>query len=412
MKTARGVMRPLITVAASTLLCVACATSDDAPEDPFAGPAWFTEGPEVRIGAVDDAEYSFSTVATMALGPDGYLYSLHRGEGSARRWTMGGEPAGTVGREGDGPGEFQRPGRIGFFGDTLWIMDSYAYRVSLFELDGTYMDRLTPEVDIGSAEGSPPRPESPLRDGTFLGRAPAWSQEIATGELVSTPWVHMNADGSTLSPMWDHPHQTWDILALLNEDGSGGSFGAQPFGDAALVKSVDDGLVMVDRRVWSGEGAATLHVTRIGVSGDTVLSVEVEYAPEPLPMERVDSATRVSAKRMHSFLSRNDPGLALGALERDMREATFAPAHLPPVRDFIVANDGSIWLQRFEPLETETGERLTEWWVLSSSGEAMGRALTPAGLTIHIIDVESIWGVEMDDFDVNYIVRYRLVRDT
>ena len=153
----------------------ACSGESDADVGPFEGATWFTEGPEMRIGAVDDPDFAFSSVLGLALGPDQHLYSLHRNEGSARRWSLDGQPAGTVGREGDGPGEFRRPGKIGFFGDTLWIMDTYAYRVSFFDLDGTYFDRLGPEVDIGGVDGSPPRPESPLRDGTFMARAPGWS---------------------------------------------------------------------------------------------------------------------------------------------------------------------------------------------------------------------------------------------
>ena len=37
-----------------------------------------------------------------------------------RRWPADGAPAGTLGRKGEGPGEFRVPYQLGFFGDSLW----------------------------------------------------------------------------------------------------------------------------------------------------------------------------------------------------------------------------------------------------------------------------------------------------
>ena len=91
-------------------------------------------------------------------------------------------------------------------------------------------------------------------------------------------------------------------------------------------------------------------VSRIGFAGDTLFSVAIPYEPVPLPAER------------------------------------------------------------FDPVHPETGEPRTEWWVLDPEGAPLARTLTPSGVTVRAISSDAVWGVERDELDVEYIVRYRLVK--
>jgi hypothetical protein len=94
-----------------------------------------TAEPDLRIGSLDDADYSFSYANALEVAPDGSIYSLHRQETLIRKWTADGIAAGVVGRSGEGPGEY---GTIaGLFrspGDTLHVFDSRLLRVTV--LDG------------------------------------------------------------------------------------------------------------------------------------------------------------------------------------------------------------------------------------------------------------------------------------
>jgi hypothetical protein len=371
------------------------------------GASWTLEGPQVRIGSVDQPEYAFGGVTSLALAPDGSLYSMHFGEFSIRHWSSDGEVAGLVGRQGEGPGEFTGPGSMGFFGDTLWVMDRRAFRVNYFAPDGTFLGSVTPRVDIGSAEEgfrAPPRPSVPLRDGTFYGEAPGFSQEIATGELTETATVHMSRDGTVLAPVWSHPWESHDVLALLRKDGQGGSFGRQPFTDAVLSQMRGGVLTVIDRRVWDGDGPATVGITKIGLDGDTLLSRRIAYTPEPLPRERVDSAAAAMTEGMFRFLSRGQPDLKQDALERDIREAMFGPAFLPPVTSMLVTEEGDLWLAR-----PGTGPDGVAWWVFDGEARHKGTVHVPEGLQPRVMGGGVVWGVETDDLGVNYIVRYGVV---
>ena len=97
--------------------------------------------------------------------------------------------------------------------------------------------------------------------------------------------------------------------------------------------------------------------------------------------------------------------------EAQTREWMHRPSYLPPVSHVIAAHDGSIWLRRFDPVEVASSEPMWEWWVLDSEGSPLARALTPVDLDVRLINGDMIWGVERDELDVEYIVRYRLMRD-
>lgn len=393
------------------ILAVAFLTSCGRPTEtggPLEGEVWAVEGPTMRIGSVDDPDFAFQSVRALAVSPTGVLHSLHRGEAAISRWDAEGRPAGVVGRQGEGPGEFNTPGGLGFFGDSLWVMDRMAYRISYFDLDGTFLGSVTPRVDVSSdpenPDASPPRPARPLRDGTLYGISPAWSDAIARGRLSEAKHVHMDQGGEVLGTVWVQDYRPTDVLALLRE--TGGSYTRQPFGDQPLSDlSPGDELLVLDRRVYQGEERVTIRLTKIAMIGDTVFSKELEYTPEPLPREKIDSAAHAQAEGMFEFLGRMDPEMSIASLEADLREATYSPEYLPAVSGMVVGDDGSIWLQRFSPSEDGI-----VWWVLGKDGEPLATAVTPEGIRVLLISGDALWGVETDEFDVDYIVRYDIVR--
>ena len=210
------------------IIAAACEDNEGSSPDPFAANLWSLSDREARIGSVDDPDYIFNPILRMALGPDGLLYTAHEGEGTIRRWTADGNPAGSLGKKGEDPGEFEYPYGVGFFGDSLWVWD---------------------------------------------GRFPTTSV--------------------------------------------------------------------------------------------------------PLADERFDSVVQAWAGPSTS--------------EAQIGEALYRPPYLPAVSHVIGAEDGTIWLQRFDPVELETGERMNEWWVLDAGGAPLARARAPVGLDVRLITHDMVW---------------------
>ena len=367
-----------------------CQPDPTPPPSTFAAPPWTLSEREARIGSVDDPDYVFNPITHMALGPDGLLYTTHAGEGTVRRWTADGTSAGSLGGRGEGPGEFQYPFGLGFFGDSLWVWDLVAIRVSHFDLEGRFLGSVSARRHPGGATELPVRPVVPLRDGTFMGMTPPASTSIARGSQTESPYVRMGADGSRLNRIWTQPWRRHDTFATSSAN--------QPFGDAHLSGMGARGLLVVDRRAWTGEGDPAIRVSEIGFDGDTIFSAAVPYDPVPLAAERFDSVVSAWAR-------------GSAADEARIREAMYRPSYLPAVSRLLGAADGTIWLQRFDPVESADGERLIEWWVLDGEGAPLARALTPAGLEVKLITEDMVWGIERDELDVEYIVRHRLIRD-
>ena len=263
--------------ALAVLLTTGCAGGADAGTEFFPDFPWTLDGPEVRIGSLDDPDYLFGLVGAVVPGPDGFVYSLHPRDAVVRRWTADGTPAGTMGRPGQGPGEFTQPGRMGFFGDSLWVMDSGLNRASYFDLAGEFLGSVSPDISLVGPNGRAVRPSYPLRDGTFAARPGAGSLQIATGELTENPLMRVDAEGNALGTIWLEPYKPLDLLALLDERGRGGMFSIQAFRDAPLSAPLEHGLLVVDRAAWTGTGPATIGVTRIDLAGDTMFARSFPY---------------------------------------------------------------------------------------------------------------------------------------
>jgi hypothetical protein len=96
--------------------------------------------------------------------------------------------------------------------------------------------------------------------------------------------------------------------------------------------------------------------------------------------------------------------MTLATLESRLGAATFVPGYVPFVRRVLLSRDGEIWLEEFETVEGDIA-----WLVFGTEGAPLGRVTLPSGFELHAIAGSSLWGIEKDVFDVEYIVRY-LVR--
>lgn len=371
-------------------------------------PIFHLRASAVRIGSMDDSAYAFGTVLGLAEAPDGDLYSIHRNEAVVHRWAPDGKAAGSIGRRGKGPGEFTTPSDLGFFGDTLWVMDLVGRRVSYFRSDGTYLGSVEPRVVVAPSPTNPaalvPHPMRPFRDGRWYGRGSGLARDLASGRLSSVPFVAMDSAGAMLDTMWVLHYRPYDVLVVPVAPPRHYAYLAQPFGDQPLVAARGDGtLMIVDRRVQAADGTANSHfsVTRVDERGDTIMHVLVPYRPVALSRRRVRAVTTAMAKDAYNSQDVAEAGMTESTFEEKVADKVFAPADVPAVSSLVLGRDGSIWVRRFGPQQGQE-----EWWVLDSKGHARRSVLAPLGLRIMWAGADHVWGVVSDSYGVDYIVRY------
>lgn len=83
-----------------------------------------------------------------AVSPEGDLYVLNPNEGHVNRFTPDGRNAGLVGGKGQGPGEYNRPERIFFNDNQLFIVDQGGTFILSYDREGNYSKRFTTPVGM------------------------------------------------------------------------------------------------------------------------------------------------------------------------------------------------------------------------------------------------------------------------
>ena len=120
---------------------------------------------DLVIGERDgDDNYTLYNSRAPAVGPDGTIYVVDAGNFRVQVFDASGDWIMTLGRQGQGPGEFTRPSAPVIGGDRLRVWDSGNRRIGAWTLDGEHL-------------GEIPYPAAPaplllvgFEDGTTLGR--------------------------------------------------------------------------------------------------------------------------------------------------------------------------------------------------------------------------------------------------
>lgn len=359
---------------------------------------------ELRIGSPDDPELAFTRFRDLEVGPDGTIYTLHPQERAIRVHDSSGAFLRTIGREGEGPGEFKNLGVMGMLGDTLWALDHGTYRFSFFDLGGNLLGSRRIPIELGrTPDERPPRPNGLFSDGSISGSLPTWSRLVASGEITTDVILRLDSTGAVLDTIASYSleNRDWEVTDP-DDPGSWAAYAPQPFRDTELVRAsyYQPLVVRVDRTAATTEARATFHVTALTFAGDTLFARDFSYTPMALEQALVDSLVDVLAA---SLTRSRLPGATPARVAVWARDALYTPEYHPPVSEMMIGRDGSVWLRG-----EEVGAPTVNWRVLSPEGEPVGIVELPARFRPLLADHDNLWGMELDELDVPYIVRYRV----
>jgi hypothetical protein len=137
-------------------------------------------------------------------------------------------------------------------------------------------------------------------------------------------------------------------------------------------------------------------VFRINLSGDTVVSRQLEYEPLPVTSTWIDSTSIAMAEGIAGVLTVT-PDRFAGSI----RDQVPWPEFRSPVAELLAASDGTIWLKGEAPAQDSI-----RWDILDEALESIGHVYLPVALDVKRVSMASVWGVELDDVDIPWIVRY------
>ncbi len=355
--------------------------------DAGAGPEWtLPDEPALEIGVQDGApEYQLFRVTGAAVMSDGAIVVANTGTHELRFYDGEGRYLRSVGREGDGPGEFRSVGLVGLLaGDSILVFDSRQDRGSIFDASGTLVRSFRIET---AEERVWDRP---------VGVTTAGDVVVLRDVLYVAGQVGSGVDRASMR------------LSTTGPEGSlKASLGVLP-GTERFVLATED--FMTVRSLMFGRG---LHVAvahdRIAVGNNDAYSVRILAADGsilhvvrqrrgPAPV-REEDVRRYIDDQLAEVEDENSRRRTLSMFEQMPRRETF-PAYASIELDAA----GNLWVEEYR----RPGEEEPVWQVFDREGVFAGRVRPPAGLRVLDIGDDYVLGVATDDLGVERLRLYHL----
>lgn len=222
----------------------------------------------------------------------------------------------TIGRNGEGPGEYRQP-RIAIHRGEVYVEDSRLRRISVFDTSGTFIRSFRAESNAGGSDGLGVDDSSRIWLRIYHPDPP---DEVFT-------FVRFDTMGTLLDTV--RLRQWHDPAVWVVEQGGGRATYSIPGGPREVVTVTPSGAML---RGWSGTYTLAVQPSL----ADTTLLISRDWAPVRIPeAERVERFQQFSG-RMSKFLP------------PDIVKASFhlydMPTERPPMQDLDEDPAGRIWV--------------------------------------------------------------------
>jgi len=321
-------------------------------------PQWSLSA-DIELGSADGVWDAFVVPSGVIALPADRIALLDPGIPAIRVFDDAGDFMLQVGRRGQGPGEYQAPIAMGLRGDSLWVVDQRASRLTFYSLDGDVLGstrlRAGPRgVALAPVEGTP--------DGGWLAFAPPGPSAAnmrTAGPIRYTQYtVRLRANGE----IRDTVHARVVEAGMVGTGGGGVvRFAPSPPVEVSVQSSSG-------RRVSVSHSSDTRQLTIVSTPTwtDAPDTVRFSYSPMALPAQVADSLGR----RVSSLMSSMSASGGSRARIRALLEAQI-PTVQPPVSGLALDGRGNTWILR------ELFRSDPHWIVIDSSGSPIARVDVP-----------------------------------
>lgn len=337
--------------------------------------------PSMTLGAVDGGgPQSFGRVADIATVGDGKVVVVDALANEVRVFTPEGVHERTIGRSGQGPGEFSSVSSVQVVAaDTLAVFDRGLRRLSRFLLSGQLVD----ERDLSQVEY---RGELAfINEVELLGGGAVATREArdfsGEGDGVTRDTTHFLVvlPGSRDAVGIDSVPGVWTLRTTYR---GRQLFRLQPLTPYPQFAVWSDTLYLT-----SGEHFEIRKATREGLVGIIRRKLAAPMVLEEDRTQFVDlTLERVPAEE------RSDA--------RELLEGMPLPERLPAYRKVLVDPDGNVWAERYASPGIVPGP---EWDVFTTGGQYLGAVENLDGLDWFEVGRDHVLGVWTDDLDVQYV---------
>jgi hypothetical protein len=368
------------------------------------GEAWRLDSlAALSIGQVEGEEaYLLSRIAGLGRLSDGSIVVANGASDEIRVFDAAGHYRFTIGRRGEGPGEFTWLRALWVLpGDSILVASSGGGRFTLFAATGT----------LAATRFGPPYidPLGRFRDGAFLmaryanpggATEPGFHRDTLLyaayrAETMDDPESMREAAGSFgLQAVVNWPV---DTIAIVQGGERYRAVRGQGMTQEAVPFTPDVRTAVAGFEVFIGDGS-TFRIDVRAHDGTLRRSIRLLEPNPPLAEADIEAW-----KTMRRGWARNDDQRAWA--ERIIAEMPF-PDVKPAFSGLIVDSGGNLWVERY----TLDRDNPSHWAVFDAEGRYLGDVETPAHFIVRVIGDDWMLGVQWNEEDVEFVRVYHLDR--
>lgn len=380
------------------LVCSALITACSPPDAEVALPSpWDVRNePLLRIGEFEgDPDYLLQDISGIRLLPDGRIAIADQGHGAIRVFDATGRIQATMGRPGQGPGEFTRLDAIWAVApDTIRAFDGPNMQLTTFLADGSLVESRRLSVSSDALAEIPDLGQSPLTTPDFfLGAFDDGS--VAVGWTRAGP---RSSDSTAPDRL---------AFARFGSDGTlitdlGNGMGMRRFNGSPIPFSPFPHAVVYQDSLYFTDGVDQIEVRDSGGSVHRTI---------PIPNPSSDATEAWS--RLDDAIQRQ-PDAYVGAIVDRLPDVPKTDL-VPRASAFLIDDLGFIWTKTFDPVDDAIGvgdQRRGggEWMVTDLNGERVARVTVPDGVEPVEIVGDRLLGIERDELGVQRVVIHEIER--
>lgn len=354
-------------------------------------PAWtandwyLSEQPVLQIGVVDgDSAYQLFRVRAAVRFSDGRIAIANDGSSEVRYFDASGRHIRSVGGAGRGPGEFMSVSvLVPFLADSLIVGDFGLRRTTLLAPDGQVVRTEPGLPPIGAlSDGSLVRQTHVTPEQAVVQDGPARDEAVLIRYRLAGP------DSDTLARLPGN-----ESVQVVDSDGrSSGITGyRRPFG---LMRTTS----VYGNSVFTADGA-TPEIRVFDETGKLRRLIRYDH-----PVRPVTSADEAAYRDL--FLGPIPAGVYRERAERALGNQAF-PAAMPVFQSIMHDRAGNLWIEEYRAEPSEPAR----WTVLDPEGQWLGSVATPTGFRVTDIGEDYVLGIERDEFDVEVVRMYTLLKN-
>lgn len=357
-------------------------------------PEWtLSADPTLVIGEDGTTAGEFERVSTALALPGDEVAVVDAGASEIRVFSGSGAYLRTLGRRGEGPGEFNGISWVQLVDDTLVAYSSGQRRITMLALDGSMHATIIPRP---AGEGVSASPLTRAGNGSWVVRAGRLrlAQQVAVQPEGAAPPSGVTRDTTGVGFLPVSGEGPVNFVVKIPGQPMvgvpGGPVGVGAFSAPLAVARVGDRVAVVDLE----SGA----LWWFSAGGTEESRADIAVPRRPLPLAAVDSIRRAAMERSQS------------PREQAMMELMFsseaAPPQYPMFRSLLADGTDQLWLEEWQ-LELPPSAR---YQIVGVDGSWRATVSMPIGFTPTAIGPDWVLGVHRDEDGLQRVMRYALTR--